>query len=193
MIVKTIQVAGASVIGLSLSFGLVSAQGAPPVRTEASESPSEQDAVDTRTPEQILADARASLDKMEAAADNVGRMLRQSREAKDVVKTLCLDDKLNQMNVATRSAADRVAGIEAAAQAGNAERVGHDNAVLEALAARGGELSAEANQCIGEERGTLGATELEVTIDPAIPKEDTATPATPIVISSPPIAASPTI
>ncbi len=90
---------------------------------------------------------------MEAAADHVGRMLRDARNKKDVVKTLCLDDKLSQMNVAARSATDRVAAIEAAAKAGNTERVGHDNAVLEALAARGTALSAEANQCIGEESG----------------------------------------
>lgn len=196
MTIKTIQIAGASILGLTLSYGLVFAQNEAGAQAVANDAPAESgdsEVVDTRTPEQILADAQGSLDKMEAAADNVGRMLRQARVSKDVVKTLCLDDKLNQMNVAARSAADRVASIEAAAKAGNRERVAHDNAVLEALAARGSALSAEANQCIGEESGVLGATVLELTIDPAIPKEDTAIPATPVIISSPPVAASPTI
>ncbi len=196
MIVKTIQIAGASILGLSLSYGLVLAQDAADNQAAKSDTPIESEnseTVDTRSPEQILKDAQSALDRMEAAADNVGRMLRDARTKEDVVKTLCLDDKLSQMNVAARSAADRVAGIEAAAKAGNTERVAHDNAVLEALAARGTALSAEANQCIGEESGVLGATVLEITVDPAIPKEDTAIPATPVIISSPPVAASPTI
>jgi hypothetical protein len=130
---------------------------------------------------------------MEAAADNIARMLREARKKKDVVKMLCLDDKLNQMNVAARSATDRVASIEAAVKSGNAERARHDDAVLDALSARATELTAEANQCIGEETGVVGGSTLEVTVDPDIPKEDTATPRPPVLISTPPVAASPII
>lgn len=189
MIVKSIQIAGSSLLAISLSFGLVSAQeDASPEAQEASE----ESQSDSRSPAQILADARASLDKMESSADNIARALRSAREEKDVVMTLCLDDKLNQMNVAARSAADRVASIEAAVASGNSERVNHDDAVLGALALRGSELAAEANQCIGEDSGTLGSTTLELKVDPAIPKSDTASPAAPVIVSSPPVAASPT-
>lgn len=189
MIAKTIQIAGASLLALSLSFGLVSAQDAVSSVAQPSEEATQ---ADTRSPEQLLADAQASLDKMEASADNIARALRSAREEKDVVMTLCLDDKLNQMNVAARSAADRVASIEAAVASGNAKRAAHDDAVLGALALRGNELSAEANQCIGEDSGVLGATTLELKVDPAIPKSDTASPAAPVIVSSPPVAASPT-
>lgn len=145
-----------------------------------------------RAPEQILADAQATLDRMEAGADNISLQLRRAREEKDVVKTLCLDDKLNQMNVAARSASDRVASIQAAVESGNTERAQHDDAVLGALAVRANELIAEANQCIGEETGVLGRTELELYVDPSIPTTDTAAPPLPPVISTPPVAASPT-
>jgi hypothetical protein len=129
---------------------------------------------------------------MEAAADNIGRQLRQAREEKDVVKMICLDDKLNQMNVAARSASDRVASIDAAVTSGNAERAQHDDAVLGALSARANEIIAEANQCIGEETGILGQTKLELTVDPSIPTTDTAAPPLTPIVSTPPVAASPT-
>lgn len=187
-----IATAGIQKAGASLASALA---GAPLAQTEGAENSKSEAAggeAAPRSPEQILADARATLDRMEAAADNVGRQLRQTREQKDVVRTLCLDDKLNQMNVAARSAADRVASIEAAVASGNTERAQHDDAVLGALSERAGELSAEANQCIGAETGVLGQTKLQLIVDPTIPKTDTAAPPLPPVVSTPPVAASPT-
>ena len=190
---------GATLVGgLLVSFGVVQAQVAEgsslidggPAQTEASAT---TDAAAPRPVQTILAESRATQDRIEAAADNIARQLRDAREEKDVVKTLCLDDKLNQMNVAARSVADRVGSIEAAVNANNAERVQHDDAVLQALAQRADELITEANQCIGEESGVLGQTKLELTVDPSIPKTDTAAPPPITVISSPPVAASPTL
>jgi len=158
-----------------------------------SSAPVGSDQAPARTPEEILAGAQTTLDRMEATADNISRMLRGSREEKDVVKTLCLDDKLNQINVAVRSAADRVAVIEAAVRGGATERLSHDDAVLGALGSRSGELAVEANQCIGEEQGVAGDSELKVTFDPAIPEGDVSAMPTPLLLSLPPQAASPTL
>ena len=184
MIAKTIRVGVVVTCCIMLSFGLVSAQ---------STSSEGATAAPSNRLTQILVSARSSLDVIEASADNIGRMLRAAREGKDVVKVLCLDDKLGQMNVAARSAADRIVGLEAAVAAGNTERALHDEAVLQALTARANELGVEANQCIGEEKGVVGGSSLDVTIDPAIPAADTATPAATVVVSPPPLAASPTL
>lgn len=183
--------AGIERVGASLASALGSA---PLAQTEAGEASADgSDALESpRSPEVIRQEAQATLDRMEADADNISRQLRRAREEKDVVKTLCLDDKLNQMNVAARSASDRVASIDAAVASGNAERAQHDDAVLGALSVRANELVAEANQCIGEETGVLGQTKLELTVDPSIPATDTAAPPLPPVVSTPPVAASPT-
>jgi hypothetical protein len=191
MIAKSIKIGALAFGAVLLSLGVVQAQSGSPNSASPASPPKEDSA--NKSPQQILDEGRLSLDRMEATADNISRMLREARKAKDVVKTLCLDDKLNQINVAARSAADRVTSIEAAVVSGNAERARHDDAVLGALSARGIEIAAEANQCIGEEAGVLGDTLLEVTFDPAIPKQDTATPQPPTLISSPPVAASPTM
>ncbi len=160
--------------------------------TTAGESGAAAENESARSPQKILEDAQSTLDQMEKGADNISLQLRRAREEKDVVKTLCLDDKLNQMNVAARSASDRVASIQAAVESGNMERAQHDDAVLGALAVRANELIAEANQCIGEETGVLGQTKLDLYVDPSIPTADTAAPPIPPVISTPPVAASPT-
>ncbi len=203
MIRRSIQISGISLLGLILSLGLVSAQPAPAANSEGSDtstevSPSEAEqnqgaSAPLKSLAQLVEEARTARDRMAASADNIARMLRKAREEKDVVKVLCLDDKLSQMNVASRSAADRFAGLEDAVKLGNSERARHEEAVLSALVSRTNELSTEANQCIGEEKGVVGGSTLNVTIDPAIPATDTATPVTPTSISSPPVAASPTI
>lgn len=182
-----IQKAGASLASALAGTSLAQIQGAENSNAEGAGSEAAP-----RSPEQILAESQATLDRMEAAADNIGRQLRQAREEKDVVRILCLDDKLNQMNVAARSAADRVTSIEAAVTSGNAERAQHDDAVLGALSERADELVTEANQCIGAETGVLGKTKLQLIVDPTIPKTDTAAPPISSVVSTPPVAASPT-
>jgi hypothetical protein len=146
-----------------------------------------------KSPEQVLEESRVTLDRMEATADSISRMMRGARTDKDVVKTLCLDDKLNQIDVAVRAAADRLAIIEAAVKSGETERLSHDDAVLSALGSRGSELAVEANQCIGEESGTVGNSELKVTFDPAIPEGTVGALLPPVLISQPPQAASPTL
>jgi hypothetical protein len=181
--------------GLLLGLGLMkvqTAEGSSLTPSVFAQMEASAPAEDTRSPERVLEEARAALDRMEAAADNIGLQLRRAREKKDVVLILCLDDKLNQMNVAARSASDRVANIEAAVSSGNVERARHDDAVLGALAARGGEIVTEANQCIGEEAGILGRTTLDLTVDPSIPRTDTAAPPVSPMVSTPPVAASPT-
>ena len=55
---------------------------------------------------------------MEQARSNVRRMLMEAREQRDVVKTLCLNDKLTQLNVAISSAQERRDALAAAVKRG---------------------------------------------------------------------------
>src|SRR6185295_15639612 len=66
------------------------------------------------TPQEQLAQADAFVAQMGITGSGVRRMLEQARAQRDVVKTLCLNDKLNQIDVATRSAQDRRAALEQA-------------------------------------------------------------------------------
>ena len=54
------------------------------------------------------------LERMDSARSTVRRMLEEARSQRDVVKTLCLDDKLNQIDVAIRTAGDHKLNFDGA-------------------------------------------------------------------------------
>lgn len=122
----------------------------------------------------ILIEARNVVGRLEASAQATSRMSRDARQAHDAVKALCLEDLLGQAEVARDTGAAHLSSMEAAASAGDLEQLQHDQAVMAALGERSGQLSAEASQCIGEERGMVGGARLNVTISPQIPRADTA-------------------
>jgi hypothetical protein len=117
-------------------------------------------------------------------------MLEQARAQRDVVKTLCLNDKLNQIDVASRSAQDRHSALRNAVNTNEADLATHDFTILRILRQRVEQLGAESNQCIGQELTLVGDTKVTTIVDPNLPNEDPAGyPEIPIV-SVPPQCAS---
>src|SRR5258708_38049800 len=100
------------------------------------------------SPQEELAQTDAILGRMEQAATTVRRQLDTARGARDVVKSLCLSDKLSQIDVAGRSAKDRHSALQTAVQRGDAELSNHEFTILTVLRQRAEQLSGEANQCI---------------------------------------------
>lgn len=125
------------------------------------------------SPQDELMQATSILIRMEQAATTVRHQLETARVARDVVKTLCLNDKLSQIDVALRSARDRHSSLQAAVQRNDAELSNHEFTVLTVLRQRAEQLSAEANQCIGEEVAFVGQTQVITEVDPNLPGEPT--------------------
>ncbi len=144
------------------------------------------------SPQDELVQAESILARIDAASATVRRQLETARQARDVVKTLCLNDKLSQTDVANRSARDRQSALQAAVQRGDAELSNHEFAIMTVLRQRVEQLTAEANQCIGEEMAFIGQTAIITTIDPNLPGDDnTANPATdPTPVTEPPACSS---
>jgi hypothetical protein len=159
-------------VGLAIFgvLGVAYAQDAP-APTAPADAPAPP-AEPTLTPQQMLSQARGFLPAMDRSAVVVRKQLTLAREQKDVVKALCLNDKLNQIDLATRTATDRVAGLEAAANANDAERSKHQYTVILVLRDRVNVLGTEANQCIGEDVGFVGESNVTMEIDPDIPDID---------------------
>jgi hypothetical protein len=141
-----------------------------------------------------LSQSSLILSRLDQGAATVRRQLESAREARDVVKTLCLNDKLSQIDVAIRSGRDRQTALQAAAQRNDSDLANHEFTILTVLGQRGQELVGEANQCLGEEVAFVGQTQVTTEIDPDIPGEDTTEypPGDPTLISGPPVAVSPT-
>ena len=143
------------------------------------------------TPQQEVAEADADIARMESGSTTIRNMLEHARAQRDVVKTLCLNDKLSQIDVAVRSARDRKTSLQASAARNDQELSNHEYTILSVLRQRAEQLAAEANQCIGEEAAFLGATNIVTTIDPNLPTDDqTQYPPDNTVVSAPPISAS---
>jgi hypothetical protein len=131
--------------------------------------------------------------RIDAGAMSVRKQLEVARAVEhDSVKTLCLNDKLSQLDVALRSARDRRANLAAAVQRADVELSNHEFTILTVLRQRSEQLGAEAQQCIGAEVAFVGQTTVVPYVNPSLPTEEGAQfpPADPSVVTGSPQCAS---
>jgi hypothetical protein len=167
-------------------LGVASAQeeGTPP-------APSADGSVDMNrnvqlSPEEMVKESDGILLDAEAAARNIQKMLGKAREDRDVVKSLCLDDKLSQLHVTQQSAGERAKSLRLAAARQDQGLASHDFSILLVFKERVAQLAAEANQCVGVEAGFVGDSTITVDIDPNLPTDDPSEYPTNPIISVPP-------
>jgi hypothetical protein len=182
---KILGYSAAVVLALVVGQGVASAQA----QGAATPAPDAQAGLTRQvnlSPKEELAQADGYLNRMDGARTNVRRQLEQARAARDVVKTLCLNDKLNQIDVAIRSARERRQSLELAANRNDVDLSNHEYTILSVLKQRSDQLTAEANQCIGKEAGFVGESAVTSTIDPNLPQEDPSQyPSDQVIIQTP--------
>lgn len=147
----------------------------------------------TLSPKEMLDKARTMVPEMLKARVAVGAQLAEARKKKDVVKTLCLDDKVKQMKLATDTAQARVVDLTSSVSQNDPDRSKHEFTVIQALRERVQTLVAEAQQCIGEETGFIGNDDVTLEIDPAVPDADPSDFPDDPLVSEPPVLSSPTL
>ncbi len=179
----------------------VLAYAASPAGAQTSQPPTPAPGVDAHvgfqahvnvSPEQMLAEGSGHITFINQASQTVGRRLATARHEKDVVKMLCLNDKLSQIDVAGRSAGDRFRSLQAAVGRHDVELANHEHTIGGVLRQRVEQLMTEANQCIGEEAAYTGATTTFTTVDPTLPGDQTSLPPFgPVNIPAPPVEVPP--
>jgi len=147
----------------------------------------------TLPPDQMLDKVRGYIPEMDKARAIVAEQLAEAKKKKDVVKALCLDDKLKQMKLATDTAKDRVVDLTSAISQSDPDRSKHEFTVIQVLRERVQTLVTEAQQCIGEETGFVGDSDVTVDVDPAIPDADPSDFPEDTLVSEPPVLSSPTL
>ncbi|MBL9026956.1 MAG: hypothetical protein JNL21_32470 [Myxococcales bacterium] len=171
---RVLRYLAAAVVTLAIGQGVAIAQS-PPATPPAGDPGTDVNAGLQRqanlSPKEQLTQADSDLARMEQSRSTVRRQLMEAREKRDVVKTLCLNDKLTQLNVAVTSAQERRDALAAAAKRGEADLATHEFTILSVLRQRADQLSTEANQCIGEEVGVVGQSSVTVDITD-LPEED---------------------
>jgi hypothetical protein len=171
------------------SGGSATAQQAQPVAVPPAAAGEAQVGFERRpqlSPQEELAQAETVLARVDAAAGTVRRQLEAARAARDVVKTLCLNDKLSQVDVANRSARDRQSALQSAVQRNDSELANHEFTIMTVLRQRVEQLTAEANQCIGEELAFVGQTQVTMSQESNLPEDTTDPPPDTTLISEPP-------
>jgi hypothetical protein len=172
---------------LGALYGVADAQTATGRRTDMAADAQRQAQL---SPQQQVEQGKVVVAKIAVAAATTRRMLEQARAQRDVVKTLCLNDKLNQLDVASRSASERQAALEAAAGKNDGALANHEFIILTVLKQRAEQISSESNQCVGQETEFWGKTEVSTTTDPGLPKEDPSKHPDVEFISLPPVCVS---
>lgn len=171
-------------------FGVAVAQEATQAPSTAIGVESQQDV--NLTPAQMVERARSFRPMMERDAAIVQRQASEAKQRHDVVKSLCLSDKLSQIHVAVSTVTGRIEALDAAASRNDADRSKHEFTIVQVLKDRSSALVSEANQCIGEETGFIGESRVTVTIDPSIPNTDPSDFPNDPLVTEPPVLSSPT-
>src|SRR6185369_14970855 len=88
------------------------------------------------SPQQMLEQVRGMVPEMEKLRASVSAQLNEAKKAIDVVKSLCLDDKVKQMKLATDTAKDRVVDLTSAVTQNDPDRSKHEFTVIQVLRER---------------------------------------------------------
>jgi hypothetical protein len=124
------------------------------------------------TPQEAAAQAATILARLDQAASTVRHQLDSARQQRDIVKSLCLSDKLSQIDAAARSCRDRNTALQAAVQRNDIELSNHEFTIMSVLGQRGNQLIAESNQCIGQDMSFVGQTEVSTEVSNTLPAEE---------------------
>jgi len=146
------------------------------------------------SPEDQVATFNAHLAYAAQARDTVQKQLQAARQQRDVVKILCLNDKLNQIDVAHRTLGERQKAHQAAVQRHDTELANHEFTIGGVIRKHVEQKMTEANQCIGQEAAYTGTTTTFTTTDPNLPPWDQSEPPPPAGFGSipmPPIEVGP--
>lgn len=143
------------------------------------------------TPAEQLEKARGFVVEMERVREGIRRELEEARSKGDVVKKLCLDDKLNQLDIALRKASKREKALESASKVNDSDLANHEFTILSVLSQRATSLDAEAKLCIGKEVVSVGDSAVQMNIEGDLPgEEQTIGFPAPTMIVEPPACAS---
>jgi hypothetical protein len=145
----------------------------------------------TLTPEEMLTQSKEYQKTIGEVLKRVQALQDQSKQAKDIIRLNCVTDKLVQVRVNASIADQSMAALqEAMTRADEGQRT-HEFTRLTIVNQKVLVLGAEAENCIGEDLSFVGATRIDVEIDPGIPQYDPTQPPAPGIDIERPGEASP--
>jgi hypothetical protein len=141
----------------------------------------------TLTVDEMISQSREYQHGMGQVLQRMQVLQETARKQKDIIKLNCVSDKFVQARVNVSIADQALTSLqENVARADEGGRT-HEFTRLTIINQKVLVLGAEAENCIGEDLTFVGATRVDVEVDPNIPRDDpTQPPATTISIERPP-------
>ncbi len=145
----------------------------------------------TLTSQEMVAQAKEYRRQMVETQKRVLYLQTKAKKDKDIVKLLCVEDKLAGLRGHVAVGELTMNTLDSAVQHNDEEGRAHMFTRLTILHQKVIVLGNEAEQCIGEDINYVGATRVDLEVDPGVPPDDPTVPQLPIPEVDRPPEASP--
>ena len=141
------------------------------------------------TPAEMTNQAKDYFKGMGDVLKRIQTLQDQAKREKDIIRLNCVTDKLVQARVNVNIAEQSMATMQESIARNDQGEQTHEFTRLTIVNQKVTVLGAEAENCIGEDLSFVGATRVDVEVDPNIPQYDPTQPGSPFVdITRPPVA-----
>ncbi len=145
----------------------------------------------TLSPQETLTQSKDYYKKMQETQRRVTMLQAKAKKDRDMVKLNCVNDKLIRLKGHQTVAEQSMAAASVAAARSDEGARQHEISRLVILYQKVTVLGTEAENCIGEDVSYVGATKVDIDIDPSIPDDDPTQPALPLPDPTRPAEATP--
>jgi hypothetical protein len=143
------------------------------------------------TPQQMVDEAAKLKEAMTGVMKRMEVLQDTARRQKDIIKLNCVASKMVQAKANVNISEQANASLQESISRADTEGEAHEFTRLTIIHQKVMVLGAEAENCIGEDLSFVGATRVDVEVDPNIPKDDPTLPPTPVLdVTRPPPTAS---
>jgi hypothetical protein len=143
------------------------------------------------TPAEMVNQSKEYFRGMGDVVKRIQTLQEEAKRQKDIIRLNCVTDKLVQARVNVSIADQSMATLQEAVAKNDEGAETHEFTRLTIVNQKVTVLGAEAENCIGEDLSFVGATRVDVEIDPNIPQFDPTTPGSPFIDIERPPEASP--
>lgn len=148
---------------------------------------------DAFSPEASLTQAREYSAKMQETQNRIRALQDKARKKRDVLMLNCVNDKMVQAGGLLAVASQSMEKLSSAISRNDDGARKHEFTRMTILYQKVVVLGTEAENCVGEDASYVGATKVEIEVDPNIPDEDPTQPQLPLPDVSRPPEASPIV
>ena len=145
----------------------------------------------TLTPAEMVNQSKDYFRGMGEVVKRIETLQGEAKRQKDIIRLNCVSDKLVQARVNMNIADQSMATLQESVAKNDEGAETHEFTRLTIVNQKVTVLGAEAENCIGEDLSFVGATRVDVEVDPNIPQYDPTTPGSPFIdIERPPEASA---